>query len=435
MKHVATAVILIVLLLLPVPALIAEPRPGSRLVIEISDKAADPPPANQTAKTEPSIVKAESAILVDAVTGQILFEKNARQRRPMASATKIMTAMLIIENCGMNDIVVAGKKACETNNSSLHLKPGERLTVRNLLYGILIRSANDACVAGAERVAGTSGRFIKMMNDKAKAMGALDTHFVNPHGLYQANHYSTAYDLALIARGAIRYPVFNEIVKTQKYVLERSKNKNDLVLFNQSKFLKNYAGADGIKSGYTKQSGRCYVGSATRDGWRLISVVLKSPNVSQETAALMDYGFGSFKRVAVVSKGRAAGSAVVNSGVSRTVPAVAAADLYAVAPAAGRPKVTSRIELEEVSAPVRRGQKLGRMTAYVDGRPAAEVILTAAADVEPSVLALFFPWARNGLILLIGLMVGKRYGTAVAKGAGGVGTRFAQEMRRPDRRR
>ena len=160
-----------------------------------------------------------------------------------------------------------------------------------------MRSANDAAVAAAEHVAGSVPKFVAMMNRKAREIGCRNTHFVTPNGLPAPGHYSSAYDLALMARYAMRYPIFNEVVRTTKYfLLTRTINKKDMAVISPSKFLRNYPGADGVKSGYIRQAGNCYVGSATRDGWRLISAVLKCKNANQDTAALMDYGFNNFER-------------------------------------------------------------------------------------------------------------------------------------------
>lgn len=395
-----------------------------------------PPSTNERAPTRAPTVGAKSAILVDAASGQILFERDARRRRPMASTTKIMTAVLFLEHCkNLKEMVTASKKAACTDNSSLHLKVGERITARNLLYGMLVRSANDGSVAAAEHVSGSCAAFVQSMNKKAKSLGALDTHFVNPHGLHDPNHYSTAYDLSLLARRAIEFGAFNEVVRTRKATIERSKNKKDLVLFNYSKFLKRYARADGIKSGYTKQAGRCYVGSATKDGWRLVSVALASPNVADDTIALMDYGFNNFKPVIVARRGEVVGSAAVKGGAAATVPVTAESELHAIVKPGEERKVTSRLDAAEAQAPVRRGDRMGTMFAHVDGKQVAAVPIRADADVGVSLVGIAFPWLRNGFILLIGIMVSRKYGAATAKSSGRRRRRVSQEVRGVDRRR
>ncbi|MDO8683308.1 MAG: D-alanyl-D-alanine carboxypeptidase family protein [Armatimonadota bacterium] len=382
-----------------------------------------------------TLVKAPSAILVDAESGQILFSKNIHTRRPMASTTKIMTAILVLENCGMNTMVAASKNACGTPTSSLHMVPGEQLTIKNLLYGMLIRSANDACVAVGEHIAGSNAKFIKMMNERANRLGANDTHFVNPHGLDAQGHYSSAYDLSLMARHAVKFPLFNEIVNTRKAAIQRSKNQEDVVIFNHSKFLKRYADGDGIKSGYTKQAGKCYIGSATRNGWRLISVVLNSPDVAEDTIALMEYGFKNFEAVKLASRDKTVGTVRVKGGSRRTVQIAPGADLRAIVNADDPQDVTTKMETKTVSAPIKDGQRLGYLVAYIDGVRVAATSLRATQPVGRGIWGLLIPWMRNGFILLIGLMVSKRYGATAAKGAGYCRNWVSQEVRRTHRRR
>ena len=405
------------------------PAPKQELKIELPD----PRQPDAQAPAAP-IVKAQSAILVDALNGQVLYEKNAHTRRPMASTTKIMTAVLVLENRGLDTDVVVSKKACEADNSSLHLKVGERLAVRDLLCGILIRSANDACVAAGETVAGTNVRFVRMMNERAKELGASDTHFVNAHGLHDPSHYSSAFDLALITRKAIAFAAFNEIVATRRAVIKRSKNKEDVVLYSQSKFLKRYPGADGVKSGYTKQAGRCYVGSATRDGWRLISVVLHSPNAADDTTALMDYGFNNFRPEQIAATNRWVTSARVRGGTAKTVSVVAGTQAHAVLRKWKREKVRADARVRRLSAPLRRGQRVGLLVASVDGRIVQTVPLRAGADVGRSLASVLLPWLRDAMILMVGLVVSKRYGAAAAKGPGRRRSRLAQEVRGADSR-
>ncbi|HXG23294.1 MAG TPA: D-alanyl-D-alanine carboxypeptidase family protein, partial [Chthonomonadales bacterium] len=229
--------------------------------------------------------------MIDAVSGQVLYARNADIPRPPASTTKIMTAILLLEHTRPEDIITASKHACETEGSGLHLKPGEKVSARDMLYALMLRSANDGCVAVAEHIAGSEARFAQMMTAKAREIGATDTTFKNSHGLDSPGHRTTARDLALIARYASIYPEFNEVTRTKFYNLTRSSNSKDVLLRNHAKFLWKFPGADGVKTGYTNPAGRCFVGGATWNGWRLISVVLNSPDVVGETTRLMKYGF------------------------------------------------------------------------------------------------------------------------------------------------
>lgn len=376
--------------------------------------------ADVKAQPKPSapVLQAPYAILTDAVTGQILYSKNAHIRRPMASTTKIMTAILVIENARMDDTVTASKRASEVPFTSLHLKPGEQMKVKDLLSALLIRSANDTAVALAEHVGGTVEGFAQMMNDKAKEIGAKDTHFVTPNGLYVPGHYTTAYDLALITRYALRLPIFNEIVATQSKRIDRSINKQDVLVQTSSRFLKRYEGADGVKSGYIKQAGYCFVGSATRGGWRLVSVVLKSTDSQIDTAALMDYGFSNYQRLILGTPGQPVAKVSVSGGKDE-LEVVPSQQLHVAVKAGNAASARVEKQLDEhIYAPVRKGAKVGTITAYVDGKPVTTVDLEAANDVDETVVSVLWPWVRS--MGLIGtLSIGVACGRAVAKGSGG----------------
>jgi D-alanyl-D-alanine carboxypeptidase (penicillin-binding protein 5/6) len=368
------------------------------------------------AKVAPNIT-AESAVLMDAVTGKVLFEKRCRVRRPPASTTKIMTAILALEHGNPDDLVCASEHACSTPFASLHLRPGEQIHLRDLLYGMLLRSGNDAAVCVAEHIGGSEEEFVRMMNRKAKEIGAKDTHFVNPHGLHHPAHYSTAYDLALIARYAIRYPMFRQIVQTKTTRIERSINKQDVYLKNTARFLWRFDGADGIKTGYTRQAGHCFVGSATRDGWKLIAVVLKSQNAGEDTAKLLDYGFTHFKQVRFASTVQPVKMLRVSGGVEGSVKIVPRDDLAVVLPKAKKVRSWTDIDTrKKASAPVKKGEKLGVLTGYLDGRKIGSVDLVAASSVDRTLVATITFWITRlfagCIIALLGFI---SYGTAVAK--------------------
>lgn len=362
-------------------------------------------------------VKAPIAIVTDALTGQVLYERNAHARRPVASTTKIMTAILVIENAkDLDAVVTVGAAPSKAPFTSLHLAPGEQVTVRNLLSALLIRSANDTAVALAEYIGGTMEGFARMMNDKAKRMGLKDTHFVNPNGLYVPGHYSSAYDLALMARYAMRYPVFNEIVATRRMRIERSINKQDVLVQSHAKFLKSYEGADGVKSGYTREAGHCFVGSATHGGWRLVSVVLKSPDSQGDTTALMDYGFKNYERVLLARTGQPVARVPVRGGKTE-LDAVPDRDVHVVVKPgeAGTAKVEKK--LDDVHAPIRKGETVGTMTAFIGDKPIVTVLLKAAEDVGETTASIAWPWIRT--ILLLGtISIGAVCGRTSAKSLG-----------------
>ncbi len=249
----------------------------------------------------------------------------------MASTTKIMTALLFCEAAPETAVITASERAAATRESSLHLKKGETLTAHDLLRAMLLRSANDACVAAAEYVAGTEAAFAERMNAKAKQLGCTHTHFVNSHGLHDDLHYTTAHDLAIIARAAMQEPRIAETVCTRRCRIARSIDKHDVTLRNHSHFLGKFPGADGIKTGYTKPAGHCYVGSASKNGWRLISVVLHSPDYVGETSALMKYGFARFAPHVLAKAGDPVASVHVANGAADEVQAVAKTDLQYLA--------------------------------------------------------------------------------------------------------
>lgn len=371
-------------------------------------------------------IKASSAILTDATTGQVLFEKNADEHRPMASTTKIMTAILTIENCKMDDTITASKNVSQTQFTSMHLLPGEQISVRDALTAMLLRSANDCAVALAEHIGGSVDGFAQMMNDKAKELGAKNTHFVTPNGLYAPGHYTTARDLALIARYALRLPIFNEIVATRCKRIERSMNQQDVFVTNKSKFLRNYQGADGVKSGYIKQAGHCYVGSATRGGWRLVSVVLNSPDTQAETTMQMDYGFKNYQRIVLGVPEQPVTKMAVIGGVEK-LDVVLDKKLTVAVKVGQAASAKTEIHLNQIQAPVKKGDKVGTMVACVGNKPVASVDLVAASDINPSMASTTWPWVRSfGLLAMIS--IGVTRGRAFAKSTGSSRSRFSKEV-------
>jgi len=274
------------------------------------------PAQTKIALTEPK-VSAASAIAIDAESGKILWQKNADASRFPASTTKIMTAMLLIENCTADEVIVAPPDIEKVGESSMHLKPGERITAADMLYALMLRSANDGCVAVADHIAGSVPKFVEMMNAKAKALGCTNTHFDNPNGLNDPKHTTTAHDLALIARAAMRYPIFEQVVRTTKHVIKRDpKISRDDLMFNHDKLLMKDPSADGIKTGWTIPAGRCFVGSATRDGYRVITVVLKSQDWQKDDQILLNWAFADHNREYAFRPGQMLGPLPVEGGTS-----------------------------------------------------------------------------------------------------------------------
>lgn len=247
------------------------------------------------------VIDAAAAIVIDAKTGRVLYSKNATARRSIASTTKIMTALVAIENGCLDDTVTISSRAASIWGSTLNLQTGQKYTLNELLYGLLLSSGNDASIAIGEHISGSVESFVEKMNEKAKELGAYDTSYANTHGLDAAGHYSTAYDLARIARYALCNPVFSKIVGT-KYASIPGRQ-----LHNTNELLEIYQGADGVKTGYTGKAGRCLVASATREDMRLISVVLGAPTNYKRalsSKSILDYAFKNYKYRTLVKEGQ-----------------------------------------------------------------------------------------------------------------------------------
>ncbi len=258
-------------------------------------------------------VSAQKAVLVDAQTGRVLFEKDAYSRSLIASTTKIMTALIVCQQCNVLDRMRIPQEAVGIEGSSMYLQAGEVLTVQELLYGLMLRSGNDAAVALAIYCGGTVEGFVQLMNDKARQLGLMGTHFENPHGLDSPNHYSTAKDLAALAAYAMNDPIFYQTVSTKSLRIgQRS-------LQNHNKLLWRVEGADGVKTGFTKAAGRILVSSATRDGRRLICVTINDGNDWVDHATLLEGGFSRFQVKQLISQGDCLGTADVVGGQSEKV--------------------------------------------------------------------------------------------------------------------
>lgn len=267
-------------------------------------------------------LSAEHAILMDAGSGRVLYEKNADSRSLIASTTKIMTALVICEQCNVLDRVQIMPEAVGIEGSSMYLQAGEVLTVQELLYGLMLQSGNDAAVALAIYCGGTVEGFAQLMNDEARRIGLTGTHFENPNGLDHENHYSTARDLAKLTAYAMENEIFAKTVST------KSIQVGGRSLTNHNKLLWRYEGADGVKTGYTKAAGRILVSSATRDGRQLIAVTINAPDDWNDHARLLDYGFGQFETKRLVQAGQCLGTVEVLSGEGGSVDLVAGEDFY-----------------------------------------------------------------------------------------------------------
>ena len=312
---------------------------------------------------------------MDAATGRVLYEKSADSQSLIASTTKIMTALVVCEQCNVLDRMRIPKEAVGIEGSSMYLQEGEVLTIQELLYGLMLHSGNDAAVALAIYCGGTVEGFAQLMNDKAHQLGMMDSHFENPNGLDAPGHYSTARDLAILASYAMDNPIFYKTVSTKNVAIGQR------YLHNHNKLLWQVEGADGVKTGYTRAAGRILVSSATRDGRRLIAVTINAPDDWRDHAALLNQGFSGFAHCRVVRRGEIVGFVEIAGGQCGNVQLLADRDFdYALSP---QEKTTLRIPGPGfVYAPVAEGADAGFAYVCIDGKPVGKVPLVYGETVE-----------------------------------------------------
>ncbi len=307
-------------------------------------------------------VSARSAILYEPSTKSILFEKNIHEKRAIASTTKIMTAVVTLENADVSDIVTVPASCAGIEGTSMYLKEGEKLTVSELLYGMLLQSGNDAANTLAYHIGdGDISRFVEMMNKTAEKIGLSNTHFKNPSGLPDDEHYSTAFDMACLAEYALGVDGFSEIVSTnQKSVAGRT-------LVNHNKLLRIYDGANGFKTGYTKAAGRCLVSGALRNGMQLIAVTLSAPDDWNDHKKLFDFGFENFS---VYKENASSGEITELSVVGGETESVSVELARDISILSGKTDTTERVIYlpRFVYAPVSRGDVVGKIEYYQNGK-------------------------------------------------------------------
>ncbi len=332
-------------------------------------------------------LSAHSAVLIDAQMGRVLYEHNAYEIGAPASTTKIMTALVALEKGNLDKVVKISKKAAAVEGSSIWLAAGEKMSLENLLYGLMLSSGNDAATAIAESVSGSEKKFVDLMNKKAKELGLKNTHFDNPHGLSSDEHYTTAYELALITREALKNPVFAKIVSTKKQSIPWEGNTYSRSLTNHNKLLTLYEGADGVKTGYTKASGRTLVSSATRNGVTLIAVTLNAPDDWNDHKFLLDYGFERCESKIIAPANETVRSITVQKGVKKTVNAVTSKQLTAVVANGDNSKIKVKYEglQKKVKAPVLKGDVLGKAVMYYDGKKidSTDIIAFESVNKKP----------------------------------------------------
>lgn len=312
---------------------------------------------------QPAPVTALSAIAIDATSGKVLWSKEPDAIRFPASTTKIMTGLLLAERLKPDDVIVAPWDVALVKESSMHLRPFEKITARDMLRAIMLRSANDGCYAVAVHISGSVQKFADLMNERAREIGCTGTHFNNPNGLNDPLHTTTAHDLALIGREAMKNPLFAEVVGTYRTKIERSINTKDEWMVNHNKLLPKDPTCEGIKTGWTVPAGRCFVGSTTRSGWRAITVVMKAQDWKKDTQDLTNWVYARYGRRDRFEAGQVVGEVPIVGGVVSSAPAVAERAAYNLVVRGSAPDA-SRWEASydpEVKAPVVRGQRVGEL--------------------------------------------------------------------------
>ncbi|NLS44599.1 MAG: D-alanyl-D-alanine carboxypeptidase [Firmicutes bacterium] len=359
--------------------------------------------------TEGPHLAARSAVLIEALTGTVIYGKNEHMRMHPASTTKIMTALLAIELGDIESTVIVSEDAARVGGSSLWLRKGQKIKLGDLIRGVMLKSGNDGCVAIAQHIAGKEESFVRMMNLKAQKLGAVNTKFSNTHGLTEPDHYSTAFDLALMAGYGLKYPLFADIVSTREAEITITQGESDekRKLANTNWLLWSFEGADGIKTGTTAAAGYCLVASATRNNVQFISVVLDSDARWSDSAALLNYGFEKFRVMTFAERGSTVTGIGVEKGMEPEIKVMASDNMRLVIPRDLSHLFEQRIILDEpVIAPVFPGQTIGRLVIIFDEAELASVDLIA----ETGVARLTLP--RVIIRKFKDIMVGRRYRNA-----------------------
>ena len=332
-------------------------------------------------------LNAKSAILMEEATGNILYESNPDERLPIASVTKVMTMLLIMEavdsgKISLDDMVTVSENAMSYGGSTMFLETGEQLTVNDMLKGIAVASANDGCVAMAEHLAGIESAFVDMMNEKAKELGMENTHFMNTNGLDEDDHYSSARDVAIMSRELMKHETIFNYTSIWMDTLRGGKFQ----LANTNKLIRFYDGANGLKTGSTSKALCCLSAAAKRNDMQLIAVVLGAPTSAERFASaksLLDYGFANYAVNTQITAGDEVQKIAVEKGVDKEVGVVAGDSCSTLVKKGQEDNITKEIKIDEtITAPIEAGQKIGTMTISRDGEVIADIDLNASSAVE-----------------------------------------------------
>ncbi len=354
------------------------------------------------AEDETSLAEnAKSAIIMEASTGDILFEKNSYEKLPPASMTKIMTMLLIMENIengnlSWDDEVTASENASSMGGSQIFLEAGEVMSVKDMVKGIAIASGNDAAVAMAEKIAGTEEEFVKLMNNRAKELGLENTNFKNVTGLEAENHYSSAHDMAVMARELIKHEKILEFTGTYEDYLRENTDKK-FWLVNTNKLVRFYQGVDGLKTGYTGEAGYCLTSTMKRGNMRIITVVMNEPDSAtrnSETVKMLDYAFGMYKVDTIVAKGKVVEKREIPSGDKVNIEISAKSDINVLRRKMDKDRdISYKTEVYDIKLPVNKGDVVGKIYLYDGSKKIGSGDLTVKDNVKKA--GIFKVYIRN----------------------------------------
>lgn len=348
----------------------------------------------------------KSAVLIEASTGKILYQKNAHDRYAPASMTKIMSMILIMEEIEKgklkwNDTLVASEYASSMGGSQIFLQPNEKMTVKDLFKAVAIGSANDATVVFAENIAGTEAKFVDKMNAKVKELGLKDTHFKNAVGLDEANHYSSAYDMVMMGRELVKHEkIFEFTTIYEDYLRQNTDNKFWLV--NTNKLIKTYDGADGLKTGYTKEAGYCLTATANKNRMRLIATIMgasDSKKRNSNMATLLDYGFNSYEMQVEVKQGEVVSKKNISKAKNQVVEIVPSKDASVlVEKGEEKEALNYEMKINKLKLPIKKGQKVGTLNLKDGNKVISTVDLTVKEDVEKASILELYKRSINSIL-------------------------------------
>lgn len=335
-------------------------------------------------------ITAKAAVVMDVMTGQVIYSLNGEEKRYPASTTKMMSLIIALESGRLQDVVTASSAAAATDGSSMWLEAGEQQKLIDLLYGMMLVSGNDATVAVAEHISGSVPAFARVMTQKAHEIGAINTNFKNSSGLPDPEHISTAKDLAMIAAYGYHNPAFVKIISTQKRIMPWAGKPYARELFNENKMLWSYDGANGVKTGYTEAAGPCLVSGALRGGVQLVAVVMDSDSMWQDSRRLLDHGFANLKIQRVISQGDNLKKIRVTDGVVGEIDVVAAETVDFPVITGSNPDIKVSFDLPaKVAAPIKAGDRVGVARISFNGKEIKEIpLLAEKGDRQKSFFAI-----------------------------------------------